>query len=139
MGVTPPYLAREVARQRAEIARRAARFRSGREFPSLAGRTAIVVDDGVATGLTTRAALRAVRTASPALLVAAVPVAAPEAWPELRRKSDEVVCLYAPPDFFAVGLWYETFPQLSDEEAAAALEQARQAWERAQDERRRGA
>lgn len=128
LGVPATYLAQERARQEQEIRRRAARFRAGRPFPELAGRTAILVDDGVATGFTTRAAVRAAQQGLPSTIIVAVPVAAPESLQDLRQEADEVVCLYAPYDFFAVGLWYEEFPQVSDEEATAALEYARQAW-----------
>jgi putative phosphoribosyl transferase len=90
----------------------------------LAGRTAIVVDDGIATGTTARAALRALRRRSPRRLILAVPVAAPEALEMLRGEVDDVVCLHAPADLGAVGFYYDDFHQLSDAEVRRLLDEA---------------
>jgi predicted phosphoribosyltransferase len=103
-------------RELAEIERRR-RLYLGRRAPiDVAGRTAIVIDDGVATGATTRAALRATRLRGPARLVLAVPVAATDTLTELRREADEVVCLEDHVSFGAIGFYYVDFRQLSDRE-----------------------
>lgn len=104
-----------------EIERRRAAYLGDRPRTEVAGRIAIVVDDGVATGATTRAALRAVRRERPAKVVLAVPVAPTETLAELRDEADEVVCLEAYPAFGAIGFYYADFRQLSDGEVTAAL------------------
>src|ERR1019366_6334358 len=91
----------------------------------VAGRTAIVVDDGIATGATMLAALRATRRRQPARLVLAVPVAPRDTLKRMRAEVDEVVCLDTPADFHAVGQFYQQFPQLRDDEVIALLDQAR--------------
>lgn len=115
------YLEQEVAAQRAEIARRVQAYRGDRPLLPLAGRTVIVLDDGIATGATMVAALRAVRAMGPAHLVAAVPVAPPEGVARLASEADEVVCLIAPELFQAVGQFYEDFTQVDDAEVVALL------------------
>ena len=120
-GVESAYLEQEITAQRAEIARRVGAYRGGRPLPDVAGRTAIVVDDGIATGATMVAALRAVRACRPAHLVAAVPVASPEGLVWLAREADEVVCLTTPSYFQAVGQFYEDFTQVTDTEVVALL------------------
>ncbi len=107
----------------AEIERRRARYLGGRLPEALTGRIAIVVDDGIATGATMRAALRAVRQRQPRKIVLAVPVAPPDAIAALRNEADEIVCLDAPDDFTAVGSFYRDFPQLSDADVTALLAQ----------------
>ncbi len=124
-GTSPSYLAAEIARQRAEIRRREARYRQGRPPAPLRGRTVIVVDDGIATGASIRAALRGVRRAQPARLVLAVPVAPPETVTSLRCEVDDLVCLSTPSHFGAVGSFYARFGQTSDEEVIRLLEAAR--------------
>jgi putative phosphoribosyl transferase len=121
LGVTDDYIAREVARQVAEIHRRLERYRAGRPPVDLGGRECIVVDDGVATGGTAEAALRSVRAQGASHVVLAVPVAPAESVERLRSVADEVVCLATPSPFAAVGQWYVQFPQVSDEEVLAAL------------------
>ncbi|MFF9125050.1 phosphoribosyltransferase [Streptomyces sp. NPDC014889] len=121
LGLTEEDLAPVVERERAELRRRTHRYRHGRPAPDLRGRTAIVVDDGLATGSTARAALRHVRRAAPARTVLAVPVGAPEAVRALSGEADELVCLHQPPSFTAVGVWYDDFEQLTDEEVLRAL------------------
>lgn len=108
----------------AELARRAQVYRSGRPRVPLAGRTVILVDDGIATGATAEAACEVVRAQRPARVVAAVPVAPPEAVIRLRRSADEVVCLSVPRLFHAVGEWYRDFSQTSDEEVVTLLTEA---------------
>ena len=123
-GIGEEGLAAIERHERTEVARRAALFRAGRESVPLAGRTVIVVDDGVATGATTRAACQVVRAAGATRVVLAVPVAPAESLAELAAAVDEVVCLLAPPWFNAVGEWYEDFTQTSDAEVIALLARA---------------
>jgi predicted phosphoribosyltransferase len=120
-GLAADYIEQEVAAQRLEIARRIQVYRQGRPLPALRDRTVIVVDDGIATGATMVAALRAVRAHAPAHLVAAVPVAPPDSLARLAREADEVVCLSAPSAFFAVGQFYDDFTQVGDDEVTAVL------------------
>ncbi|GGN42798.1 putative phosphoribosyltransferase [Actinoplanes campanulatus] len=115
-GVTEAGLADVLAAERAELARRIHRYRGGRPVPSMAGRTVIVIDDGLATGVTAHAALRWVREQGPGRLILAAPVCAPQARDALSAEADEVVCLSAPDPFYAVGRWYEDFEQLTDED-----------------------
>ncbi len=124
LAVTPEYLANEIQAQLAEIRRRQEIYRKGGPAPQLAGRTVIVVDDGIATGGTVRAALRGVRRASPAKLVLATPVAPLEALESLRTEVDDLVCLETPSDFDALGQFYHDFRQVSDEEVIHLLERA---------------
>jgi putative phosphoribosyl transferase len=111
-----------IARARAEVDARVERYRRGRPPLEVRGRTAIVVDDGLATGGTARAALRAVRAREPGKLVLAVPVGAPESVESLREEADEVICLLEPERMRAVGLWYEHFEPTSDAEIAKLLD-----------------
>lgn len=108
-------------RELAEIARRRTRYLGGRKRARIAGRTVIVVDDGVATGATTRAALRGVRAQGPEKLVLAVPVAPTEIIEDLRREADDVVCLKQHELFGAIGYYYQDFSQVSDEAVGALL------------------
>ncbi|MGZ4183290.1 MAG: phosphoribosyltransferase family protein [Solirubrobacteraceae bacterium] len=110
-----------VARARVEVDARVQRYRGGRPPLKVQGRTAIVIDDGLATGGTARAALRAVRAQDPRRLVLAVPVGAPETVEALRDEADEVICLLKPELMWAVGLWYEHFEPTSDAEIAQLL------------------
>jgi len=112
-------------REIAELRRRVQRFRPGGEMPRLAGRTVILVDDGIATGGTVRAAIHGVKKAGPARVVLAVPVAPPEVVAALRPEVDDLVCLRQPPDLMAIGLWYEDFRQVSDDEVVHILERRR--------------
>ena len=122
--VSPEYLANEIQAQLAEIRRRQEIYRKGRPAPQLAGRTVIVVDDGIATGGTVRAALRGVRRAAPAKLVLATPVAPLETVEALRTEVDDLVCLETPSDFEALGQFYHDFRQVGDEEVILLLERA---------------
>jgi len=122
LGVARPSLESVEAAERAELARRVAEYRPGEPLP-LEGRTAIVVDDGLATGYTALAAVESVRRRGSTHVVLAVPVAAPEALEALRRVADEVVCLEAPGLMFGVGGAYRDFSQTSDEEVRSLLAQ----------------
>jgi putative phosphoribosyl transferase len=108
-------------RELAEIERRRALYLGARPHPPLEDHTVIVVDDGIATGATTRAALRAMRQRKPRTLVLAVPVAPTESLRDLRREADDVVCLEDYEDFGAIGFFYADFRQLSDEDVIALL------------------
>ena len=125
MAVSPQALAEVVAREQAELARRERLYRGDRPPIDLRDRTVIVVDDGLATGSTMRAAVQAIRQQHPARLVVAVPVGAPQTCRDLSAEADEVVCAAMPEPFQAVGLWYRDFPQASDEEVHQLLAQAR--------------
>ena len=105
----------------AEIARRRAAYLAGRDPVPLGGRTAIIVDDGIATGATVRVALRSVRKQNPARLVLAVPVASPEALEALAPLADDVICLLQPSHFMAVGAHYAVFDQVEDDRVIALL------------------
>lgn len=118
----PPDVIDEVAREEAEeLTRREKAYRAGRPFPRVSGRTVIVVDDGLATGATMRAAVRALRTQNPAQLIVAVPVAPQETCEELGRIADRVECLATPEPFRGVGMWYEDFRQTTDREVLELL------------------
>lgn len=111
-------------RERAELERRARQFRGAREPVDLAGRTVIVVDDGIATGGTARAACQVARAHGASRVVLAVPVGAPETIASLRGDADEIVCLDTPDHFYAIGAWYEDFTQTSDEDVMECLHRA---------------
>jgi predicted phosphoribosyltransferase len=113
-----------IAEEEQELARREQLFATSR-LPPLEGRTVILVDDGLATGASMRAAIRAVRQHRPARIVVAVPVGAPDTCVSLRQEADEVVCLRTPEPFSAVGLWYQRFGETPDSEVRALLEAAR--------------
>ena len=115
-----------------ELERRERLYRHERPLPPIAGRTVIMVDDGLATGASMRAAIQALRARQPARLVVAVPVGAPEALRALNGLADEVVCPRQPEDFEAVGRWYQDFAQVSDEEVLAFMQRALQQTEGAQ-------
>ena len=122
-GVSREYLEKETARQQEEIARRIALYRGGEGVPPLAGKTVILVDDGVATGATMKAAISTLKKESIAKLVAALPVASREAEQEMSTLVDEWVCLQAPAVFRAVGNFYVDFTQVEDEEVVAMLKE----------------
>ncbi len=125
LGIEEEYLNHVSARETAEVTRRMRLFRGDLPYPDLVGGTAILVDDGLATGVTARAALLALRRLHPLRLVLAVPVCALQATELLRPETDELVCLLTPPDLRAVGLWYRNFEQVLDEEVIRLLEEAR--------------
>ncbi|MGB7137181.1 MAG: phosphoribosyltransferase [Acidobacteriaceae bacterium] len=131
--ISPDALDAVAARERLEIERREALYRAGRLPLPLEGRTAILVDDGVATGSTMKAAVRALRSlgdhaahahSAPARIIVAVPVAAPSTCAELAREADQVVCLATPEPFHAVGAFYRSFDQTTEDEVRAILAQA---------------
>jgi putative phosphoribosyl transferase len=120
-GVSEADFARIRDRELAEIRRRRARYLADRPHAEVKGRVAIVIDDGVATGASTRAALRAARAQQPAHLVLAIPVAPTEVLRDLRKEVDEIVCLESHQHFGAIGFYYTDFGQISDEEVIANL------------------
>jgi putative phosphoribosyl transferase len=121
-GITEEELATVEARARAKLDRRCRRFRGDRPCVALAGRTAVIVDDGIATGSTARAACQVARRQGASRVVLAVPVAPAAAIRELRREADQVVCLETPTLFFAIGEFYANFSPTSDEEVSACLQ-----------------
>ncbi|API58368.1 phosphoribosyltransferase [Tardibacter chloracetimidivorans] len=122
---SPNYLHAEMQRQLAEITRRREIYMHGIPPIDVARRTVILVDDGIATGGTVRAALKGLRKLGPARLILAVPVGPPDMLAKLRQECDELVCLAEPAPFFAVGAHYGYFDQTSDEEVVRLLQQAR--------------
>jgi len=112
------------AKEQQELARREVLYREGRPPIPLSGRTAVLVDDGLATGATMLAAARSLRQQKPRRIVVAVPVAAPDACEEFQAHVDEVICAFTPEPFHAVGIWYEDFSQTSDTEVRELLERA---------------
>ena len=121
LGLSDDFIAAEGAREYATIAQRRSEYAACGPTCEIAGRTAIVVDDGVATGMTMRAALRSVRRGQPARLIAAAPVASREAIAMLREEADDVVCLSSPGSFGSVGSFYRDFEQVSDAEVVELL------------------
>ena len=119
--VSDEYLAKEVARQVGEIARRLELYRAGRDALTVAGRDCVVVDDGIATGGTAEVALRSLTKQRASMVTLAVPVAPGETVERLGGTCDEVVCLSTPEPFAAVGQWFDHFDQVSDEEVLEAL------------------
>jgi putative phosphoribosyl transferase len=124
LGVTPAAIAAATDKERGEVARRERAYRDELPPPVLKDRVLIVVDDGLATGATMRAAVRALRQQAPARIVVAVPVCSREARAELSAEADEMVCLEAPESFYAVSVWYDEFPQTSDEEVRSLFARA---------------
>jgi len=120
--VSGDFLKREIERQKDEIARRVAAYRAGKGLPDLEGMTVILVDDGVATGATIKAAITALRNEKVAKLVVALPVGPPETIETLQNLVDELICLETPFDFMAVGVHYSDFTQVSDSEVVDLLQ-----------------
>lgn len=125
LGISPSYIDERATTELEEIERRRQRYLADRPRADVAGRTAIIVDDGIATGATMEAALHATRRARPKRLVMAVPVAPPDTLERLRAETDEIVCLQSPAWFGAIGSFYADFHQLSDDEVVALLEGAK--------------
>ena len=125
IGIPQEYLEEVTRRELAEVNRRLRLLRGERPKPEIRDRTAILVDDGLATGVTARAAVRALRERGPRRLVLAVPVCPPRTARLLAPEVDDLLCLHTPQDFYAVGLWYRDFEQTTDEEVIELLERAR--------------
>ena len=121
LGINGGVLDAIIARETAELRRRVAAYRDDRPPLDLQGRTVIVVDDGIATGVTDTAALRALRRQKPRRLILAVPVCPPDSAMRLRGEADDVVCLLVPPQLYGVGQWYRDFSQVSDEDVVSVL------------------
>jgi putative phosphoribosyl transferase len=125
--IPPAEIEAAASRAAAELRRRESLYRGDRPPVDVRGRSVILVDDGLATGSTMRAAAAALRRLEPARTVVAVPVAAPETFADLRREVDEVVSVLLPESFYAVGAWYEDFSQTTDAEVRRYLDAARAA------------
>ena len=125
-GLSPPDLVDVVEREREEVRRREERYRGDRPPPQVQGRVVVVVDDGLATGVTARAALGALREQGALRLVFAAPVCATEPAAALHGAADEVICVRRLDDLISVGRWYDDFTQVSDDEVVALLDQARE-------------
>ena len=123
LGLQPDALAAKIEQEKQELERRLKLYRGDRPFPDVSGLTIILVDDGMATGATAKAAVRAVKEMHPAKLVLAVPVGARPTISELRYEVDELVCLEAPEHFEAVSNWYVNFPQNTDQEVISLLQE----------------
>ena len=125
LGIPEDYVEQITAQETAEVGRRLRYFRGERPEPEAAGRTAILVDDGLATGVTARAAVQALRLRGPRRLVLAAPVCAAQTAKLFETQVDELVCLESPTDLGAIGFWYRNFEQTSDEEVVELLDRAR--------------
>jgi len=127
--VAPAKIDEVASREQRELERREKSYRGSRPPLSVSGKTVIIVDDGLATGSTMRAAVRALQAMGPAAVIVAVPVAARQTCDELRSEVDDIVCLRTPEPFDAVGLWYRDFAQTDDEEVHELLDRANAAAE----------
>ena len=125
LGIPDDYVEQITAQETAEVGRRLRYFRGERPEPEVVGRTVILVDDGLATGVTARAAVQALRLRKPRRLVLAAPVCAAQTADLFEAAVDELVCLESPSDLGAIGFWYRNFEQTSDEEVVELLERAR--------------
>lgn len=124
-GCLPDDVSRAVAKEERELERRVKLFRGGRPLPSLRGRSAVIIDDGIAMGVTARVACAYARAQGAAQVVLAVPVCSARTAEVLRAEVDELVCLHEPDEFYAVGQFYEDFDQVEDREVLALLAEAR--------------
>jgi putative phosphoribosyl transferase len=126
VGASEAEVQEVIARKTAEVEERCQRFRRGRGRPNLEGKTVLLVDDGIAAGGTARAALRAIRRQRPRRVVLAVPVGSPYVLEALAQEADEIVCLSPQPDLYAIGLWYESFEPVEDDDVMAILDEAQE-------------
>jgi predicted phosphoribosyltransferase len=124
LGIPDEVIDKVSAEEEIELGRREQEYRGNRPPPDVRGRTVILVDDGLATGSSMRAAIQALRKSQPARIVVAVPVGSPEICAEFETEADDAVCAVTPEPFYAVGLWYGDFSQTSDEEVRELLERA---------------
>jgi putative phosphoribosyl transferase len=124
LGIPRDLIERVAAAEQQELERRERAYRDNRPPPDVRGRTVILIDDGLATGSTMRAAVAALRKLGPARIIVAVPIGAPETCAEFEQEADDVLCAVTPQPFYAVGLWYRDFSQTTDEEVHELLEQA---------------
>jgi predicted phosphoribosyltransferase len=122
LGISELTIDAVAAQEHTELARGEELYRGHSASPKLHGKIVILVDDGIATGSTMRAAIQAIRAQNPARLVVAVPAAAPSSCEELAREVDEMVALIMPEDFYAVGQWYENFSQTTDAEEGLSVQ-----------------
>lgn len=122
LNISDEYIKQEKQTQLDEIKRRRIKYKKGKPLPYVKGKIVILVDDGIATGATMKAGVISIRKEEPEKVVVAVPVASPQSVEELREMADEVICLYAPAYFAAVGQFYMEFPQTSDDEVIEVLE-----------------
>lgn len=130
MGISPRYIQEEIRRKKEEIEHRIDLYRGGKRLRKLKGLRVILVDDGIATGFTVQTALRAIKAENPREIILAVPVAPLEVVDDLTQMVDTVVCLATPSPFIAVGAWYGTFEQTTDEEVKSLLDAARKEYAR---------
>jgi predicted phosphoribosyltransferase len=126
LGIPDRVIAEVAAREQRELDRREQAYRDDRPAPDVRGKTVLLVDDGLATGATMRAAAAALREQGPARIVVAVPIAAPETCEDFRGQVDEIICAITPEPFYAVGLWYDDFSQTTDDEVRDLLARAMQ-------------
>ncbi len=124
LGLQADALPPRIEKARIELNRRLQQYRGSRPFPTLSGKTAIIVDDGLATGATARAAIKAIKALEPAKVVLAVPVGTRPLLSQLRYEVDEIICLEKPESFDAVSAWYERFPQCTDAQVVQWLQEA---------------
>jgi predicted phosphoribosyltransferase len=121
LGISDHMIEAAAAQELEELSRRERLYRGGRPVPDMRGRTVILVDDGLATGATMRAAIQALRQQQPARVIVAVPTASPDICEALRSEADDVICVMTPEPFFAVGHWYDDFTQTTDDEVRRLL------------------
>lgn len=124
-GLPKEYLDEEIGEEKAELNRRIAIYRQNKPLPNLKDKTVILVDDGLATGVTAKAAIEAIKKQGPKKIIFASPVCAYETVQDLSNLVDKVVCVASPMEFLSVGSWYKYFPQLSDQEVVNLLSQSR--------------
>lgn len=123
-GIPQKVIDEATAKERKELERRERMYRGNRTTPKISGSTVILIDDGLATGATMRAAVAAVKTQNPAKVIIAVPVAAPDTCSFFGNEVDEVICVATPEPFYGVGAWYEDFSQTTDKEVCELLDRA---------------